>query len=65
MTVDRKNSETQGKGASARMQSDPRILALVRLLARRAAERDFACHLEAHGLSRKTRTTSDTERRRP
>ena len=50
MTKDEKNSETKPKEApEQRAAPDPRLLAFVRMLARRAAERDYARHLKSHG----------------
>lgn len=39
-----------GHGAKVQMPpSDPRILAFVRMLARKAAERDYAAHIRRNG----------------
>lgn len=50
MTNDGKNSETKPQEAPEKKAApDPRVLAFVRMLARRAAERDYARHLQKHG----------------
>jgi hypothetical protein len=50
LTNDGKNSETKLKETPEKKAApDPRVLAFVRMLARRAAERDYARHLESHG----------------
>jgi hypothetical protein len=63
LTGNRKNSETQGKDAPlATAHPDPRIVAFVRMLARRAAERDFARHLESTRNARQSTTrTKETK----
>lgn len=63
MTSNRKNSETLGKDAPvAATHPDPRIVAFVRMLARRAAERDFARHLELTRNARQSTTrTKETK----
>jgi hypothetical protein len=53
LTKDTENSETLGKDAPLTGEPDPRIVAFVRLLARRAAEEDYARHLKRHGKARK------------
>lgn len=55
MTKDRKNSETRRKGAPKnKVHPDPRVLAFVRLLAHRAAERDFAEFVAKEGKAHDT-----------
>ncbi|MEX0956368.1 MAG: hypothetical protein WDZ83_14305 [Rhizobiaceae bacterium] len=53
MTDSRQSNENRGNGAPPISAApDRRILAFVRMLARRAAERDYARQLEAHGKAR-------------
>ena len=55
LTGDGNNSETIGKGAPRKAGlPDPRVLAFVRLLARHAAEQDYAKLLESHGKAQDT-----------
>lgn len=50
MTEKKDKRETRGKGAPEdRVPLDPRVKAFVRMLARRAAEQDYARLLETHG----------------
>ncbi len=51
LTKDGKISDNLGsKGASVSLPpADPRILAFVRMLARKAAERDYARHIRRNG----------------
>lgn len=54
MTSDGNNSEDRKEGApQRRVQPDPRIRAFVRLLARQAAEHDYARLLETLGKAPK------------
>jgi hypothetical protein len=55
LTSNGKKSENSRKKRAPQTlaSSDPRILALVRMLARRAAERDYARLLETHGKAQK------------
>jgi hypothetical protein len=55
LTSNGKKSETSGKKKTPHTPAslDPRIIALVRMLARRAAERDYARLLETHGKAQK------------
>ncbi len=53
MTKDGKISDNPGsKGATVSLPpADPRILAFVRMLARKAAERDYARHVRRNGAT--------------
>lgn len=59
MTSDGNNSETR-KGAPRKpAHPDPRMLAFVRMLARQAADKDYARLLETNGKAREPITRKD------
>jgi hypothetical protein len=56
-----KKGDNKRKGAPQKAQPDQRIVEFVRLLARQAAEQDFARELELHAKAR----NHGTKRREP
>lgn len=59
LTSDGNNSETRKGAPHDRTAPDPRMLAFVRMLARQAADRDYARLLETHGKAREPITRKD------
>lgn len=59
MTSDGNNSETRKDAPGKSAHPDPRMLAFVRMLARQAAEKDYARLLKTHGKAQEPITRED------